>query len=103
MRLMRYAYTISQVPGKNLDATDALSSSPSVRPLTADESQFAEEVSEQVNLIMVQIPATETRLAKIRTCQREDDVCRQVMIYCLEGWPIFPSLPSLFCKLTYYA
>jgi len=103
MRLMRYAYTISHVPGNNLVATDALSSSSPVRPLTADESQFAEEVSEQANLVMVQIPATETHLAEIRACQREDDVCRQVMIYCLEGWPTFPSLPSLFCKLTFCA
>ena len=67
MRLMRYAYTISHVPGKNLVAADALSRSPSVRPLTADESQFAEEVSVQLNLIMGHIPATETRLAEIRT------------------------------------
>ena len=94
MRLMRYAYTISHVPGKNLVAADALSRSPLVRPLTADESQLAEEVSEQANLVMGQIPATETRLAEIRACQREGEVCRQVMTYCLEGWPTFPSLPG---------
>ena len=41
---------------------------------------------------MGQITATETRLAAIRACQQEDEVCRQVMTYCLEGWPTFPSL-----------
>ena len=33
-------------------------------------------------------------MAEIRACQREDEVCRQVMAYCLEGWPTFPSLPG---------
>ena len=70
------AYTISHVHSKNLIAAHALSRSPSVRPLTADESQSAEEVSEQANLIMGHIPAKETRFAEIRACQREDAVCR---------------------------
>ena len=70
MRLMQYAHTISHVPGKNLVAADALSRSPSVRPLTADESQFAEEVSEQADLVMGQIIATETRFEEIRANNR---------------------------------
>jgi len=56
--------------------------------------QFADEVSEQANLVMGQFKTTEPRLAEIRANEREDEVCRQVMTYCLEGWSTYPYLPG---------
>ena len=91
---MQYAYTISHVPGKNLYTADALSRAPLVRPLTVEESRFTDEVSAQASLVVSEIPATETCLADIRARQQDEEVCRQVMRYYLEGWPSHPSLPS---------
>ena len=62
--------------------------------MDSDESQFTEEVSQQANLVMGKIPATVTRLAEIRASQQEDEICRQVTTYCLEGKQAFPSLPG---------
>jgi hypothetical protein len=56
MRLMQYVYNISYVPGHNLVAADVLSYSLLVRPLRAAESQFADEVSMQINLVIGRIP-----------------------------------------------
>ena len=95
MRLMRYMYTIAHVPGMSLVTADALSRAPQERPLTEAEELFADEVTAQANLVVGALPATEKRLAEIRARQLEDDVCRQVMRYCAEGWPSHPSLPSV--------
>ena len=66
MRLTRYAYTVSNVPGKNLFTADALSRAPLVSPLTVAESRLTDEVSAQASLVVSEIPATETRLSEIR-------------------------------------
>ena len=95
MRLMRYMYTIAHVPGKSLVTADALSLAPQERPLTEAEELLTDEVTAQANLVVGALPATEKRLAEIRARQLEDDVCRQVMRYCAEGWPSHPSLPSV--------
>ena len=95
MRLMRYMYTIAHVPGKSLVTADALSRAPQERPLTEAEELLTDEVTAQANLVVGALPATEKRLAEIRARQLEDDVCRQVMRYCAEGWPSHPSLPSV--------
>ena len=95
MRLMRYMYTITHVPGKSLATADALSRAPQERPLTEAEELLTDEVTAQANLVVCALPATEKRLAEIRARQLEDDVCRQVMRYCAEGRPSHLSLPSV--------
>ena len=95
MRLMRYMYTIAHVPGKSLVTTDALSRAPQERPVTEAEQLLTDEVTAQANLVVGALPATEKHLVEIRSRQLEDDVCRQFMRYCAEGWPSHPSLPSV--------
>ena len=86
---------MAQVPGKSLVTADALWRAPQERPLTEAEELLTDEVTAQANLVVGALPATEKRLAEIRARQLEDDVCRQVMRYCAEGWPSHPSLPSV--------
>ena len=93
MRLMRYMYTIAHVPGKSLITADVMSRAPQGRPLTEAEVLLTDEATAQANLVVDAFPGPEKRLVEIRASQLEDDVCRQVLRYCAEGWPSHPSLP----------
>ena len=95
MRLMRYMYTIAHAPGKSLVTADAMSRAPQERPLTEAEVLLTDEVTAQAILVVGALPETQKRLAENRARQLEDDVCRQVMRNCAEGWPSHPSLPLL--------
>lgn len=86
MRLMRFSFGISHVPGKSLITADALSRAP-IRTSSTEERQFSDEVEAYVSLIVNSLPATENRLQVIKKRQEEDAVCKRVMQYCQEGWP----------------
>ena len=58
MRLIRYMYTIAQVPGKSLVTGDALSRAPHERHLTEAEVLLADEVAAQANLVLCALPGT---------------------------------------------
>ena len=84
MRLLRFTYTISHIPGKELTVADALSRAPVSNP-TYDDTQFNIEVDAYVNLVWESLPATEKQLTRIKEAQAEDAVCSQVLKYCNEG------------------
>ena len=86
MRLLRFTYTISHIPGKELTVADALSRAPVSDPTSA-YTQFNKEVDVYVNLVLESFPATEKQLKRIQEAQTEDAVCSQVIKYCKEGWP----------------
>ena len=92
MRMMRFRFTISHVPGKNLTIADALSRAPESSPSAADEA-LQQETTSYVNLIMENLPATEKRLQEIRQHQEADSVCQKIMHFCRSGWPHKNSLP----------
>ena len=69
MRLMRFTYTISHVPGKNLTVADTLSRAPVTSP-TSEEMQFSSSVEAYVNLVLQGLPATEKRLEQIQQAQK---------------------------------
>jgi len=83
---MRYDFTISHIPGKDLTIADTLSRSPMLdsRP---EDTELEQETDAYVRHIMQHMPASEKRLQEIKDCQQEDDVCKLVMSYCRDGWP----------------
>lgn len=84
LRLARFDYTVSHVPGKNLYTADTLSRAP--LPDTADSS-LESEAEIFISAVTSGLPATASRLAAYRQAQADDPVCRQVQQYCQEGWP----------------
>ena len=86
LRMMRYSFSISHVPGKSLTVADALSRAPSTDQQQED-LDFQREADFYVSNILRYIPATEQRVAEIKHHQQQDSVCKQLMDYCLTQWP----------------
>ena len=91
MRLLRFHFTISHVPGKNLVTADALSRAP-LQPTPSHAKE--EEIDLYVDSVLLQLPATDKRLEEISAKQQEDPVCKKLLEYCEEGWPDFHKIPS---------
>ena len=85
MHLMRYSYTISHVPGKQLTVADTLSRAPMYN--SSDHTNFSDKVDAYVNLMIQSIPATATKRQTIREAQAADEVCQKLFDYCKHGWP----------------
>ena len=86
MRLMRYDYSISHVPGKSLIIPDTLSRAP-VQDYRPEDLELVNETKKFVQQVVQSIPATEKRLKEIRVSQQEDEVCKQVTSFVANGWP----------------
>ena len=84
MRLMRFTYTISYVPGKQLTIADALSCAP-VTPSSTDDDKFHAEIDAYVNLTIQSIPTTQSRFKAIKAVQAEEEVCQKLLNYCKYG------------------
>lgn len=82
LRLMRFSFTIAHVPGKELNTADTLSRAPVTEQ---DESNLSNETKEYVHAVVNNLPASEERLKVIREQQDQDQVCKQLKSYCLEG------------------
>ena len=91
MRLMRFNYTISHVPGKDLVTADTLSRAPS--STTADR-RHEEEINLYVENVLLHLPASDKRLEEISARQKEDPLCQKLAEYCEEGWPDIAKLPN---------
>ena len=86
MRLTRYQFSISHVPGKDLHIADALSWAPTSQSTPSDD-QFCHDVDNFVHLVTGSLPVTDERLQQISRLQDGDAVCQQLKQYCLNGWP----------------
>ena len=73
MRLMRFTYTISHVPGKELTVPDTLTTAPVSSP-TSDDTQFNSEVDVFVNLMLQGLPATEKSYSKFYKLKKKISV-----------------------------
>ena len=85
LRMMRFQFTISHVPGKDLIVADTLSRAPSADP-TTDEQSLQQEATAYVSAMMQSLPATE-RLLEIQELQAEDVIFQKITEYCQSGWP----------------
>ena len=86
LRLMRFDYVITHVPGKQLQTADALSRSP-VSSATDADYEFQKDVSAYVDLLVQTLPATDHQLQVVREAQDADVTCTQIKSYCQHGWP----------------
>ena len=86
MRSIRLQYSIAHIPGKNLATADALSRTPTATGGHSDDV-FQQEVDSYVCLVMKHLPIAEPHLRQIAQLQEEDEVCKQLKQYCLNGWP----------------
>ena len=83
LRMAKYDYTISHVPGKLLYTADTLSRDPAPNH---EPNSLQEEVETFVNSIKkLSLPATEQRLDTYRQSQ-QDPVCSQVREFCKTKW-----------------
>ena len=56
MRLMRFSYTISYVPGKDLVIPDTLSRAPIYRKVSCEEQALADDVKAYVDFVLKKSP-----------------------------------------------
>ena len=84
MRLLRFDFTISLVPGKGLTTADALSRAPSKSTSRVKQD---EEIKLYPENILLHLPASDKRLQEIDTAQKEHLICKKLLAYCKEGWP----------------
>ncbi len=88
LRMMKYFYHITYVPGTNIYTADA----PSRAPIENDhrEEDFEETVETYVESVMYGLQcnvASTAMMTQINEAYKEDPVCAQVMAYCEHGWP----------------
>lgn len=84
LRLSRFQYTISHVPGKLLYTADTLSRAP-VTTVSKDKEELG--MNSFVEAIVSSLPADDSKLEEYRQGQEEDNICSQVINYCQSEWP----------------
>ena len=100
LRLMRFSYTVSHIPGKDLTVADTLSRAPTELSNISDEG-FQEEVEAFVNLVLQQSEIVlESQLKDIMEKQLQDETCQVLTKYCQSNWPDHHHTAS--CAKRYY-
>ena len=93
LRLARFDYTATHIPGKFLYTADALSRAPNTisDPIHMEETDKTESF---VRLIRSSLPAQSHTLEIYKCSQQSDTVCAQLILYCKSGWPDRKELDS---------
>ena len=100
LRLMRFDFSISHVPGKELIIADALSRSPGSRPLSLSEIELHSEAEALIESSLNSLPATDSRLQEILHHQLSDPDCQKLIKFTQDGWlaahQVPPALKAYF-------
>ena len=102
LKLLRYSFDITYVPGAKQVVPDAMSRAP-VKGSEA-EGQAAIHVQEVDSFcvgILRSLPITDIQLTRVQTEQLADPVCKTVIDYCTSSWPEKANLPSE--QIQYYS
>ena len=94
MRLMRFSFTVSYVPGKHLITADALSRAP-LYDFPHTKEDLHTTVDKYVCAVLSTFPATDNRIKEIQKSQTEDEVCQKLVQYCNNGWPNRKAVPDI--------
>ena len=95
MRLMRFnLQRMIHVPGKQMYTSDALSRLVR-KPADSDVSLIPNiEMNAFIGTVIDSLPVSDTKLKEIIEAQENDEVCKRVKQYCLEGWPEKHAVPD---------
>lgn len=87
LRLLRFNYKIIHVPGKQLVTADTLSRAPLGMEDREANSSLQKECCAYIDHILHHLPATDSKLVRIKEAQSTDCVCRQLKTLTEKGWP----------------
>ena len=87
LRLDRFSYDITHVPGKELYTADTLSRAPLSDQPSADSIALQDLAELCVIAAVSNLPASNPRLETYRKAQSRDPICQKILKYCHEGWP----------------
>ena len=86
MKLLRYTFQAEHVPGKDLKDADAFSRAPTEQPTKEDTLQ-EEEITEYVQAVSEDLPASDEKLEEIRVETEKDQILQEVITTMEKGWP----------------
>ena len=87
LRLAKFDYSVSHIPGKLLYAADALSHAPTSAVTPADDDSLQDDAELLVDAITSSLPASPERLAVYVSGQKADQALTQVRRCCQTSWP----------------
>ena len=96
LRMLRYHFTISHIPGKDLVIADILSRA-ATSTLSSSDHSFFQETNVFVDTVILSLPASDAQLERIKLEQEQEDVCKQIMVYRRDGWPAKHKLTGAVC------
>ena len=88
IRLDRFSFDITHVPGKELYTADTLSRVPVHCEISPDITELQELAELCVALVILHLPAGIQRLESYCKAQSEDSLCQKLIEYCNKGWQI---------------
>ena len=90
---MRYKFTVSHLPGKDLIIANTLSRA-SITAAPESDQILQKEADCFVDVVVESLAVTERQLERIKLHQREDETCQLIVSYWQTGWPEKHQLPA---------